>query len=358
MSCSKEASRRVNQIQQHLTAAAEPDLPFDPAEVNARYAHERDIRLNKRPEGTGQYVHIDELASRDSRFAAMLSDPWSEVPERAPKMDEVEIAIIGAGYGGLCAGARLVMEGVPSANIRVVDSASNVGGTWYWNRYPGAMCDVESYTYMPLLEELGYIPSEKYAHAPELMAHSQMIAEKWGLYENALFNTKCTGMTWDEGAQLWTITSNRGDAFKAKYVFMNFGTLTRPKLPGAPGVESFKGHMMHTSRWDFSYTGGDSLGGLSKLGDKRVAIIGTGATAVQAVPHLGEHAKELYVFQRTPSSVDVRNNRKTTPEFIAESLSKPGWQKVGQRLQVNTLLSLSTLGSQCMSGVARLRGND
>ena len=189
------------------------------------------------------------------------------------------------------------------------------------------MCDIESYTYMPLLEELNYIPTEKYAHQPELLKHSKMIAEKYGLYEEALFNTQCNGMEWIESQKEWKITTHQGDAFFARFAYMNFGTLTRPKLPGVPGVGSFQGHMMHTSRWDYNYTGGSSLGDLNKLHNKRVAIIGTGATSVQAVPHLGAHSKQLYVFQRTPSSVDVRDNRKTTKEFSDQYMSKKGWQE-------------------------------
>ena len=144
-----------------VAAAAEAELPFDPEEVTARYEYERDIRVSRRPEGIEQYTLIKDLAPNDARFAAMLDDPWEKAPERAPMTDSVEVAIIGAGYGGLCAGARMVMAGVDASSIRLIDSAGDVGGTWYWNRYPGAMCDIESYCYMPLLEELGYIPTEK-----------------------------------------------------------------------------------------------------------------------------------------------------------------------------------------------------
>ena len=313
------------------------DLGFDREEVMKRYIEERDARVNRRPEGNEQYKRLIDLAENDSQFKRMLDDPWTKVVERAPKFDTVEVVIIGAGYGGLCAGARLVQQGMNPDGIRLMDSAGDVGGTWYWNRYPGAMCDVESYTYMPLLEDLDYIPSEKYAHQPELWRHSQMIAEKYGLYKNSMFNTKCSGVTWNEEQSKWMIETDKGDRFGAKFVIMNFGTLTQPKLPGVPGEDTFKGHKFHTSRWDYEYTGGDSTGGLTKLHDKRVAIIGTGATAVQVVPHLGEHSKQLYVFQRTPSSVDERNNRFTTPEFTKEFMSKPGWQR--ERMNNFTMLT-------------------
>ena len=305
----------------------EVDLPFNVDEVRARYDHERDIRLKRRPEGHGQYISLPELAKGDARFAAMLRDRWTPVIPRPPLSDTVHVLVIGAGYGGLLAGARLVQQGVDPKSIRLLDAAGDVGGTWYFNRYPGAMCDIESYTYMPMLEELAYIPSEKYCHQPELLLHSQMIAEKYGLYQNACFHTTCTGLEWKESRKVWSVSTDRGDQFYARFVIMNFGTLTQPKLPGASGVEKFRGHMFHTSRWDYEYTGGDTTGGLINLHGKRVAIVGTGATAIQVVPHLGAHAKHLTVFQRTPSSVDVRNNRKTTPDFVASNLQKPGWQK-------------------------------
>merc|ERR1719487_3165693 len=159
------------------------------------------------------------------------------------------------------------------------------------------------------------------------MMHSKLIAEHYGLYENALFGTEARELKWDEQEKVWIVSTNRQDRFKARFVLANFGTFTHPKLPATPGIEDFEGHMWHTSRWDYDYTGGSSRGGLTKLADKRVGVVGTGATAVQAIPHLGAHAKHLYVFQRTPSTMDVRNNHHTTPEFAAQFLSRPGWQK-------------------------------
>ena len=132
-------------------------------------------------------------------------------------------------------------------------------------------------------------------------------------------------MRWDDEAKRWIIKTNRNDAMKARFVVMANGPLHRPKLPGIPGVQTYKGHSFHTSRWDYDYTGGDSNGNLTGLKDKVVGIIGTGATAVQCVPFLGEAAKHLYVFQRTPSSVDVRGNRPTDPEWAASL--EPGWQR-------------------------------
>ena len=292
------------------------DLGFDPAALRAKYLAERDRRI--RADGNEQYREIA------GDFAHYLDDPYVAPGfTRAPLTDEIEVVVIGGGFGGLLAGARLREAGVD--DIRVIEKGGDFGGTWYWNRYPGAACDVESYIYLPLLEEIGYLPVEKYSRAPEILAHSRAIGVHFDLYRNACFQTEVTGMAWDEVAARWIISTNRGDAMKARYVVMANGPLHRPKLPGIPGVETFKGHSFHTSRWDYGYTGGDSNGNLTGLKDKRVGIIGTGATAVQCVPHLAAAAKALFVFQRTPSSIDVRANRPTDPDWAASL--QPGWQQ-------------------------------
>ena len=292
------------------------ELGFDPDALRDKYRVERDKRL--REDANDQYNEIK------GEFSNFIEDPYITMDiDRKPLTDEVEVAIIGGGFGGLIAGARLSELGFE--DIRIIEKGGDFGGTWYWNRYPGAACDTESYIYLPLLEELDYVPSQKYAHAPEILSHSKNIAEKYGLYENACLQTEVTGMQWDALASRWVIQTNRQDRFKAKFVIMSNGPLHRPKLPGIEGINSFNGHTFHTSRWDYEYTGGDSNGALEGLRDKRVAIIGTGATAVQCTPHVGEAAKQLYVFQRTPSSIDVRANRKTDPEWAASL--KPGWQK-------------------------------
>ena len=292
------------------------ELGFDPDALRDKYRVERDKRL--REDANDQYNEIK------GEFSNFIEDPYITMDiDREPLTDEVEVAIIGGGFGGLIAGARLSELGFE--DIRIIEKGGDFGGTWYWNRYPGAACDTEAYIYLPLLEELDYVPSQKYAHAPEILSHSKNIAKKYGLYENACLQTEVTGMQWDALASRWVIQTNRQDRFKAKFVIMSNGPLHRPKLPGIEGINSFSGHTFHTSRWDYEYTGGDSNGALEGLRDKRVAIIGTGATAVQCTPHVGEAAKQLYVFQRTPSSIDVRANRKTDPEWAASL--KPGWQK-------------------------------
>ena len=299
-----------------MTLPTKEELGIDPAALRDKYRAERDKRL--REDANEQYREIKD------EYVDFLTDPYIAHPTpRAPLTDEVEIAIIGGGFGGLIAGARLKELGFE--DIRLVEKGGDFGGTWYWNRYPGAACDTEAYIYLPLLEELNYVPTQKYAHAPEILSHSQNIAKKYNLYENACLETEVTALNWDENAAKWIIQTNREDRFRARFIIMSNGPLHRPKLPGIEGINNFQGHTFHTSRWDYSYTGGDSNGGLTELKDKRVAIIGTGATAVQCTPHVGEAAKQLYVFQRTPSSIDVRANSKTDPQWAAQL--KPGWQK-------------------------------
>ena len=300
-------------------------LAFDPDSLRDRYRRERDKRL--RTDGNAQYVEAT------GPFAHYLDDPYATPVSRGPVTGDVTVVVVGGGFAGLIAGARLKQAGVH--DVRIIEKGGDVGGTWYWNRYPGAQCDVESYVYLPLLEETGYIPTEKYVRAPEILEHCHRIAEHFDLYEGALLSTEVTGAGWDEARSRWNIRTNRGDKLAARFLAMGSGPLHRPKLPGIPGIEDFGGHSFHTSRWDYGYTGGDSTGGLSKLAGKRVAIIGTGATAVQVVPHLAAAAAKVYVFQRTPSSIDVRNNRPTDPEW-ADSL-KPGWQK--ERIENFTTLT-------------------
>ena len=289
---------------------------FDPDSLRNKYREERDRRI--RTDGNEQYVEVK------GDFKRYIDDPYVEPGfTRAPINDTVEVIIIGGGFGGLLAGARLSEAGVK--DIRIIEKGGDFGGTWYWNRYPGAQCDIEAYIYLPLLEETGYIPKEKYSYAPEILAHARRIGEKFDLYKKACFQTLIKEIRWNEEECRWIIKTDRGDTMRARFVVMSNGPLNRPKLPGIPGIDSYKGHTFHTSRWDYGYTGGDTTGNLTKLGDKRIAIIGTGATAVQCVPYVAKYAQHLYVFQRTPSSVDERGNSPTDPEW-AKSLT-PGWQR-------------------------------
>jgi cyclohexanone monooxygenase len=292
-------------------------IDFDPDALREKYAAERAKRL--RADGEAQYI---EVSGAFSRF--VQDDPYADPGfTRAPTQADIEVVVIGGGFSGLLAGARLREAGVD--DFRIIEAGADFGGTWYWNRYPGAQCDIESYCYLPLLEELKYVPREKYSYVREIFEHSQRIGHAYQLYERAIFQTRVSGLEWDEALQRWHVRTNRGDDIRARFVIMAIGPASRPKLPGIPGIESFEGHSFHTSRWDFGYTGGDTTGGLTGLADKRVAIIGTGATAIQCVPFVGRDAQQLYVFQRTPSSVDVRGNAPTDDAWAASL--EPGWQR-------------------------------
>ena len=294
----------------------ELDLGFDPDELRQKYSIERVKRI--REDGNKQYIEVK------GDFAHYMDDPYLDVKiDREPFTDEINIAIIGGGFGGLLAGARLREAGIQ--NIRLIEKAGDFGGTWYWNRYPGAACDIESYVYLPLLEEVGYMPKKKYIEGKDILDYSQQLARKYDLYDDVCFQTQVTEVRWDDSINRWLITTNRGDAMKARFLVMSNGPLNRPKLPGIPGIDSYKGHTFHTSRWDYTYTGGDADGKLSKLKNKTIGVIGTGATAVQSVPHLAEGAKQLYVFQRTPSSIDERNDPPTDPQWAASL--EPGWHQ-------------------------------
>lgn len=318
--------------------------------IHQKYDEERAKRL--RSDGNAQFINIPySLASKNEneKLARFVADPWdaelaeaqerygvrTDLPERA------KILIVGAGYGGMYFAVSLLEAGFSVDDLLIVDSAGGFGGTWYWNRYPGLMCDVESYIYMPFLEETGHMPKHKYAAGSELRDYANTIAEKWELHRAAVFKTLVEGMKWDDEMKSWEVetmhvrdgnddASNPRAVVNADFVILATGLLNVPKLPNIPGIENFQGHCFHTSRWDYNYTGGSPYDPrLTNLKDKKVGVIGTGATAIQAVPQLAKWAKELYVFQRTPSAVDVRGNRETDTEWWTnEVLSRgKGWQK-------------------------------
>ncbi|WP_454852716.1 flavin-containing monooxygenase [Promicromonospora soli] len=283
--------------------------------LRAKYAAERDRRI--RPDGATQYRRAA------GSFGYYATDPYTPRAEREPLTDSVEVLVVGGGFGGLVTGARLRQAGVE--NIRMMDEAGDFGGTWYWNRYPGIHCDIQSYVYMPLLEDVGAVPEWRYAPGEEIRQHAVAIARKFDLYRDAVFHTRATALDWDETADEWVVQTDRGDRIRARFVITSSGTLSEPKLPGIPGIETFRGHTFHTSRWDYGYTGGDQFGALTGLADKKVAVVGTGATGVQVIPFVARDAEHLFVFQRTPSSVDVRDNRPTDPAWAASL--RPGWQQ-------------------------------
>ena len=296
------------------------DLDLDMDGIRARYRAERDRRL--RPLGTDQYRYTDGV------FAAFDRDPHAgPAPARPALNEELDGLVIGAGFGGIQLGAALRRQGI--GNFRIVDIAADFGGTWYWNRYPGLRCDVESYIYLPFLEETGYVPSERYVRGSEIFTYCQQLGRHFRLYERALFQTRIVDMRWDDAAARWTVATSRGDEFRARFVTTQSGIFSRPQLPGIAGLEAFAGHVFHSARWDYDYTGGDTTGGLDRLADKRVGVIGTGTTALQVVPELAKAAKSLTVFQRTPTAVGVRDNGPTDLDWF-RSLPR-GWHKAREQ---------------------------
>jgi cation diffusion facilitator CzcD-associated flavoprotein CzcO len=301
-----EVSSEVRDLCSHLDC--------DQEGLARRYAYERDVRL--RPEKNAQFIRTDK------DFAHFSKDLYAPPLTRAPLAAHNQVIIIGGGIGGIMAAYHLREEGV--TDVRIVEKAGDFGGTWYWNRYPGVRCDVESYVYMPLLEQYQFTPSEKYSAGAEILGHLLSIARELDLYRQGLLQTMVTRLTWDSQEAIWRVETDRGDKLTANFVIMANGVYGGPKLPGIPGIERFEGRMFHSSRWDYNYTGGGPDSPLVGLADKRVGVIGTGATGVQIIPEVGKSAEHLYVFQRTPAAVDYRRNRPTDPAWAA-ALS-PGWQ--------------------------------
>jgi cyclohexanone monooxygenase len=308
---------------------ATPKGSHDPEALRAKYLAERDKRLNDM--AGRRYI------AAEGEFADFTGDPYVEPGfSREARNEAVDVVIVGGGFAGLLTAAELVKRGIDS--FRIVEQGGDFGGTWYWNRYPGVRCDIESYCYMPLLEEVGTVPSERYAEGAEIFAHCQAIGRHFDLYRRALFQTKVSRIAWDEGTARWTVESDRGDTIRARFVAVGQGPLAKVKLPSIAGIRDFEGRIFHSSRWDYGYTGGDATSRkMTKLSDKRVAVIGTGATAVQIVPRLAQDAARVTLFQRTPSAIDERNNTPTDRDWFAAQ--PKGWQ----RERMRNFLSVITL---------------
>jgi cyclohexanone monooxygenase len=288
---------------------------IDHPALREKYLAERDKRL--RSDGGHQYV-VTEGAFEEY----YENDPYTPVMPREPINEDLDVLIMGGGFSGLIAATRIKQAGIE--DYRIIEHAGDFGGAWYWNRYPGIQVDTDAYCYLPMLEETGYMPTQKYTYGDEVREHCQRIGKHFGHYEQAIFSTRIVSQEWDESSKRWRISTNRGDEIRARFVVMAQGPFNRPKLPGIPGISEFKGHKFHTARWDYQYTGGDVHGGLDGLAGKRVAIIGTGASGVGAIPHLARSAARLYVFQRTASTIDARNSTPTDPEWV--KTLQPGWQ--------------------------------
>ena len=299
-----------------VPAPDEVDIPT----LRNKYRDERDRRL--RPDGQEQYA-----AAFQETEAVDFSDPHMARSSRRAVSDVVDVVVLGGGWAGVLAGYHLRKAGV--ANFRIIEQAGDFGGVWYWNRYPGLSCDNDSYCYLPLLEEMQFFPSKKFADGLEIREYCQSVARKFELYRGALFHTCVNALRWDESIKRWRVTTDRGDDLRAQFVIMAMGPINTPKVPRVAGLEDFQGKMFHTARWDYEYTGGNQREPvLDKLSDTRVAIVGTGASAIQAVPFLARYAKQLYVLQRTASTVDERINTRTDESWLATL--QPGWQRERQ----------------------------
>lgn len=303
-------------LQQGPAARADGSTSYDPEAVRSKYLAERDKRL------IPGRAEIRDLRT-DEHFARYRDDPFTPVAARDPVADDVDVVIVGGGIAGVLVGAQLRKAGIE--RIRIVDQAGGIGGTWYWNRYPGVMCDIESYIYIPMLEELGYVPTRRYAFGEEILQCLEAIADRFDLVANALFHTGVTRAEWDEDSARWRVSTDRGDKITSRFYVLAVGILNLMKLPAIPGMEDFTGRSFHTARWDYGYTGGAAHAPLSGLAGKSVALMGTGASGIQCLPPLAESAGHVYVFQRTPSAIGERGNRPTDPAF-AEVL-EAGWQQ-------------------------------
>ncbi|KAK1779074.1 hypothetical protein QBC45DRAFT_412650 [Copromyces sp. CBS 386.78] len=322
----------------HSQLPTEEDMTL--LQLQQRYAEEAAKRI--RADGPAQFLDLTDADT--DRFKAIAEDPWADhaalnAKETVKDGATSKFLILGGGYGGLLFAVRLVQAGLIKGpdDVRLIDAAGGFGGTWYWNRYPGLHCDVESYIYMPLLEETGYMPKQKYSPGSELREHAERIATQFELHDKTLFRSNAKAATWDEEEKLWTVqvTEGRGPnepsrelTLKCQYLLVASGVLNVPHVPKIHGLEGFGGEMFHTARWDYSATGGSYENpDMEKLKDKRVGIIGTGATSIQIIPQLAKWAKELYVFQRTPSAVHPRDQKATDPEeWKTKIASKKGWQ--------------------------------
>ncbi|KAM0326258.1 hypothetical protein ACHAQA_006855 [Verticillium albo-atrum] len=311
------------------------ETPLDFAAVQARYAQEKAKRI--RPDAADQYVEL----TKSDRLQSLASDPWVDhaaLNAQAPSLrhgDDIKVLILGAGYGGLLYAIHFIRQGFAPSDIRLVDAAGGFGGTWYWNRFPGLMCDTEGYTYMPLLEETGHVPKHRFSYGPELLDYAGVLADKWDLKDKGVFRSTVRSYEWDAAAARWIteIQQGRGPGqadvemtVRAQFVVVANGVLNHPKVPRS--LQDFEGPTTHTARFDYGITGGSPRDQqLTKLRGKRVGIVGTGATAIQLIPELAKYAGELFVFQRTPSGVAAKGQCETQPADWATIADSPGWQK-------------------------------
>ncbi|KAK7967975.1 phenylacetone monooxygenase [Apiospora aurea] len=273
-----------------------------------KYSAERAKRL-----ATTNFAKRLEV-SKDPSVRDLLQDPWADYDARAKEAPYLEngsrtkFLIVGAGHSGLIHAYHLIKAGFDPKDLVIVDNAGGWGGTWYWNRYPGLQCDVEGYCYLPLLQESGFVPQNRYSHGEEIRQNAEHIAAKFGL--QGMFCTSLVVADWNESDGRWDVTLRRqlGPAHEelnvpftvsTQFLITATGPLSSMSIPALPGLDDFRREkkVFHAARWDYDYTGGSTTDPhMVNLRDKVVGIVGTAATAVQAVPELAKWAQHLYVF--------------------------------------------------------------
>ena len=307
--------------------SSQPSIPaFDPDALREKYRLERDKRI--RADGNAQYL---ELAGP---FAEYLSDPYSEHVDRAPLVDDVTVAIIGGGFAGLITAARLAREGID--DFRIIEKGGDFGGTWYWNRYPGAQCDVESYVYLPLLEETSYIPTEKYVRAPEILEHCRRIASALRSLPTILPVDR--GHEHRMGLSAESVGPSTPIAVTNRRSFRGHGERPTPPAQTArnPRESSPFGDMHFTQAAGTTPTPEGTraetcTGSPTNAWESSAPALPLSRLCLMWPPG----RRSCLVFQRTPSSIDVRANRPTDASWVASL--EAGWQR--KRMENFTLLT-------------------
>ena len=247
-----------------------------------------------------------------------------------PIPSSVDALIVGAGFGGMYMLYRLRQQGL---TCHVVEAGTGVGGTWYWNRYPGARCDVESmqysYSFSPELEQ-DWQWSELFASQPEILRYANHVADRLDLKRDMTFETRVTAATFDEASHRWTVRTDTGATVSARFCIMATGCLSTARQPDFPGIDSFKGKTYHTGHWPHE---GVDLTGL------RVGVIGTGSSAIQAIPVIAQQAAQLTVFQRTPNFSIPSRNAPMTPAYEQKWKSVYPEQRAKARVSRNGVLT-------------------
>jgi len=251
------------------------------------------------------------------------------MPEPQPALSSFDAVIVGAGFGGMYMLHRLRKLGLSCV---VFESGTGVGGTWYWNRYPGARCDVESMQYSYAFDEdlqQSWSWSELFAGQPEILRYANHVADRLDLRRDMRFETRVTGAEFDEAAHRWTVRTDKGDIVSARFCIMATGCLSTARKPDFPGMDLFKGQTYHTGHWPHE---GVDFSGL------RVAVIGTGSSAIQAIPVIAKAAEHLTVFQRTPNFSIPSRNAGMTPDYENRWKSNYPEQRAAARMTLSGIL--------------------